>query len=209
MTTTFDYDSLGRVSQRYTSLGYSDYIYEDGTDWLLHESWHSYVPPYNVFDLVRYWYLNGRPIRMEYAWNPPSDLSSSGPYDTVYFQYNWHGDVAARVPMDGAGGATMGTFYEPWGNSIEASPVPWHYYRWNGGWGYLQFVDLGMYYVHGRWYRPDLGRFISPDEKGEYLYGSGNDAINWVWVARRRFLGEQSINPPISFDTPPDRRFPH
>ncbi len=52
----------------------------------------------------------------------------------------------------------------------------------DGGWGYLQFVDLGMYYVHGRWYRPDLGRFISPDEKGEYLYGSGDDAVNYAWA---------------------------
>jgi len=39
-----------------------------------------------------------------------------------------------------------------------------------------------MYYVHGRWYSPDVGRFISPDEKGEYLYGSGEDAVNYTWL---------------------------
>ncbi len=53
----------------------------------------------------------------------------------------------------------------------------------------MAFHAAGMYYVHGRWFNPWTGRFISPDEKGEYLYGSGNDPINWVWVARRRFLG--------------------
>ena len=40
-----------------------------------------------------------------------------------------------------------------------------------------------MYYVHGRWYNPDLGRFISPDAKGDYRYGSGDDAINWAWFS--------------------------
>jgi hypothetical protein len=32
VTTTFDYDSSGRISRRYNSLGYSDYFYVDGTD---------------------------------------------------------------------------------------------------------------------------------------------------------------------------------
>ena len=54
--------------------------------------------------------------------------------------------------------------------------------RWNAAWGYLWFSDLGLYYVHGRWNSPDLGRFLSPDEKGEYLYGLGDDAVNYVWV---------------------------
>lgn len=36
--------------------------------------------------------------------------------------------------------------------------------------------------MHGRWYDPNVGRFISSDAKGEYLYGSGEDAVNYVWV---------------------------
>lgn len=35
-----------------------------------------------------------------------------------------------------------------------------------------------MYYVHGRWYRPDLGQFISPDEKGAYSYNPNQDPVN-------------------------------
>jgi RHS repeat-associated protein len=89
---------------------------------------------------------------------------------------------------DGSGGGSWGA-YDPWGNATNPPPASfpaWNYYRWNGAWGYLTFDDLGLYYVHGRWYNPDTGRFISPDEKGEYLYGSGNDAINEMWV---QFIG--------------------
>jgi hypothetical protein len=46
----------------------------------------------------------------------------------------------------------------------------WDYYRWNGAWGYLRFDALGLYYVHGRWYNPDTGLFLSPDANGAYIY---------------------------------------
>jgi hypothetical protein len=39
--------------------------------------------------------------------------------------------------------------------------------------------------VHGRWYNPDTGLFLSPDENGEYRYGSGQDAVNWAWRIRQ------------------------
>ena len=35
--------------------------------------------------------------------------------------------------------------------------------------------------MHGRWYNPDTGLFLSPDENGEYRYGSGQDAVNYAW----------------------------
>jgi hypothetical protein len=59
----------------------------------------------------------------------------------------------------------------------------WNYYRWNGAWGYLRFDALNLYYVHGRWYNPETALWLSPDENGEYLYGSGQDAVNWAWFA--------------------------
>lgn len=43
-------------------------------------------------------------------------------------------------------------------------------------------LDMGLFFVHGRWYNQDTGLFLSPDEKGEYFYGSGNDAINEAWM---------------------------
>jgi hypothetical protein len=32
-----------RIMHRTTALGYSDYVYEAGTDWLVRETWHSAV----------------------------------------------------------------------------------------------------------------------------------------------------------------------
>ncbi len=177
VTTTFDYDSAGRISRRYTFYGYSDYSYVDGTDWLLRETWHSYVSG-NSFNLHEYWYTNGRPSRVKYVGNAPPDLSFVWSYNTQYIQYNWHGDFAVGINLDGVGGGPTG--YGPWGLIGDGQ-----YYQWSGGWGYMTFSSLQMYYVHGRWYNPDIGRFISPDEKGEYLYGSGNDPINWAWIAEQ------------------------
>ena len=58
----------------------------------------------------------------------------------------------------------------------------WNYYRWNGAWGYLRLDALNLYYVHGRWYNPETALWLSPDENGEYLYGSGQDAVNKGWA---------------------------
>jgi len=128
-----------------------------------------------VFDLVRYRYTNGRPSYIEFAYGLASDLSAYAGYDLRYLQYNWHGDAVIYVDRDGAGGEV--TRYDPWGNWPPATPTRWNYYRWNGAWGYLRFDDLGLYYIHGRWYNPDTGMFISPDANGSYIYYD-NDPIN-------------------------------
>ena len=49
--------------------------------------------------------------------------------------------------------------------------------RARGAWGYLRFDALNLYYVHGRWYNPDTGLFLSPDANGSYIYYD-NDPIN-------------------------------
>ncbi len=83
-------------------------MFEDGTHWLVRETWHA-ATSLNVFDpstefslseaeglrtsLVRYWYTNGRPSRMELA-STSSDLQYLNSYVTWYLQYDWHGDVA-------------------------------------------------------------------------------------------------------------------
>jgi hypothetical protein len=51
--------------------------------------------------------------------------------------------------------------------------------------GFMMMDYPGMYYVHGRWYNQDTGLFMSPDAKGEYFYGSGQDPINWDWIAEQ------------------------
>lgn len=79
-----------------TALGYSDYVYEDGTDWLLRETWHAAISG-NTFDLVRYWYANGRPSRVEVA-STSGDLQYVYGYNAYYIQYTWHG--RKRSPMN-------------------------------------------------------------------------------------------------------------
>ena len=174
VTTTLDYDSSGRITRRTNALGYSEYVYEDGTDWLVRETWHSAISG-NTFDLSRYWYVNGRPSRVEYFATGPSDLSTVWSYRIHYFQYNWHGDVTTFVGPNGDGG--NGYWYDPWGGPLQTTPTTWNYYRWNGGWGYLTFDALQLYYVHGRWYDLDTGLWLSPDENGGYIYNQ-QDAVN-------------------------------
>jgi len=131
-----------------------------------------------VFDWVRYWYANGRPSRVEVA-STSSDLQYVYGYNTYYLQYNWHGDAVTYIALDGSGGGSWGA-YDPWGNPTSWPPpalAAWNYYRWNGAWGYLRLDALNLYYVHGRWYNPDTGLFLSPDANGSYIYYD-NDPIN-------------------------------
>ena len=42
----------------------------------------------------------------------------------------------------------------------------------------------GIYYAHGRWYVADTGLWLSPNEKGDYLYGGdGQDPMNKGWYS--------------------------
>lgn len=77
------------------------------------------------------------------------------------------------------------------------------YYDWNAASGYMRFpawmgfdthdvLDEGMYYVLGRWYNPDSGLWLSPNEKGDYMYGGDGpcveDPLNCGWATAQRQL---------------------
>jgi len=79
---------------------------------------------------------------------------------------------------------TVTSFHFPRSKNERLCPLA-VYYRWNGAWGYLYFSPLKLYYVHGRWYNPETALWLSPDENGEYLYGSGQDAVNYAWLFAR------------------------
>lgn len=81
-------------------------------------------------------------------------------YSFYYLQYNYHGNLVTTVKANNGNGGQRG-WYNPWGAN-EGSVR--EYYRWNGQWGYLWFNDLKLYYAHGRWWRPDIGIFLSPSE---------------------------------------------
>ncbi len=117
----------------------------------------------------------------------------------IYLQMNWHGDFYRGYATDGGIVNTQqGDEWGNWPNGPLACNAP-HAYHWNAQWGALFFADLGapnggnpplgLYYVHGRWYNPEVGLWLSPDGKGEYFYGSGQDAVNYARYRPSAFDG--------------------
>jgi YD repeat-containing protein len=170
-TATLEYDRNDRITRFCASnTGCFAFAYVGETDWL------STVTDQYGTVTQRYLYANGRPLRVDINGAPN------------YYRYNWHGDVAGVVWSNGDG-ASQWAHYGAWGDLYNAGAG---YYHWNGGWGYMKFpsqfnfnlhegLDIGLYYVHGRWYNPDTGLFLSPDENGEYVYHD-NDAVNYAQV---------------------------
>ena len=89
---------FGRCLYRNSECSWNRF-YEDGTDWLVRETWHSAING-NTFDLVRYGYTNGKPSRIEVVVSAPSDLTVAWGYGSFYPAYNWQ-DV--EEPQTGAG----------------------------------------------------------------------------------------------------------
>lgn len=127
-----------------------------------------------------YEYANGRPLRV--------NIPQWWGMERLYFRYNARGDTAGFVDKDGGGGGWW-QLYGAWGD-VNYAPTDRGYYTWNAAWGYMRFparfnfdlngsLDVGVYYVHGRWYNQDTGLWLSPNEKGDYLYGGdGQDPVN-------------------------------
>ena len=176
---TLEYDRLNRIrsfcENGATGSGCQSFHYIGDSDWL------SYVSQYNTV-LQRYLYVNGRPLRVDIRY-----ISTLYPN---YYRYNARGDAAATVQQNGDGGASW-TNYGAWGDIGSGGAG---YYAWNAAWGYMQFpanlnfnlhggYDMGLYFAHGRWYNQDTGLWLSPNEKGDYLYGGdGQDPVNVGFV---------------------------
>ncbi len=185
-TTTLQYDSLNRIVARYTATYSTTYTYVGDSDWLLKETKYPFDGS-PVFDLAQYRYLSPKLMRV---------VVGSCANAIFYVQYNWRGNYY-RFYAPGGGTNTFPYYGDEWGNRWDVNPCASTppatlAYRWNGQWGYMFFADLGpaanstsalgLYYVHGRWYNPEVGLFLSPDKKGEYFYGSGDDAVNYAWA---------------------------
>ncbi len=122
--------------------------------------------------MIKYYcYANGRPLR--------ADINGA----TYNYRYNWHGDVSALVDVNGNGDGwnNVSPFGDNGNGAYPANPNLEQYYGWGGAWGYLYFYgvlggtntvrSVDLYYIHGRWWHPDMGIFLSPNEKGDYLFG--------------------------------------
>ncbi len=154
------------------------------TDWLLKETKYPFGGA--AFDLAQYRYLSPKLMRIV--------LRDGGACNTVlYLQMNWHGDFYRDYTANGDSFTVQqGDEWGNWPRARLACNTP-HAYHWNAQWGY-QFFDelgapnggnppLGLYYAHGRWYNPEVGLWLSPDEKGEYFYGGdAQDPVNFGYV---------------------------
>ncbi|MDF0668879.1 MAG: hypothetical protein P0119_22740 [Nitrospira sp.] len=177
-TASLSYDPLGRIKQFCQWVAGGDYCHKyfyvgDG-------EWLSWVEDGGNITREIYLHANGRPLRV--------GLRYINQFPPWYHRYNGRGD-ATFVPQNGDGGAGWRS-YGAWGDVNYASDNK-GYYNWNAAWGYMRFpdrfnfnlhdvLDVGLYYAHGRWYNQDTGLWLSPNEKGDYLYGEEdkNEPIN-------------------------------
>jgi hypothetical protein len=176
---SFEYDRLNRI-RKYCWNGNDCHVfsYIGASDWL------SVVRNQYGTILQRYLYVNGKPLRMD----DPSHYQNP----SYYVRYNARGDAAAVVQKNGDGG-TSWTNFGAWGD-MNYNAIG--YYGWNAAWGYMQFPvnlnfnmhdaqDMGLYFAHGRWYNQETGLWLSPNAKGDYLYGGdGQDPVNKGWLER-------------------------
>ena len=110
--------------------------------------------------------VNGAPRMLRYR---TSEYTDSRKYDDFYLQKNLHGDIVAIYNAEGE--QICSYIYDAWGNctvslesgistlesSIANTLNPFRYR------GYYLDVETGLYYLQSRYYNPNWGRFISPD----------------------------------------------
>ncbi len=101
------------------------------------------------------------------------------------------------VNGNGDGWNNVSPFGDNGNGAYPANPNLEQSYGYGGAWGYLYFNgvlggtntvrSVDLYYIHGRWWHPDMGLFLSPNEDGDYLFGGdgppGRAPADWVWMA--------------------------
>ena len=147
---------------------YHDYIL-DGTK-ILAEKVTTYLPtPQVVLSDTTYIYLydeNDSPIGIKY----------NGNY--YYFTKNFQGDITGIVNASGT--SVVEYAYDAWGNLLSTTGTlattlgAINIFRYRG---YVYDVDTELYYLQSRYYDPDCGRFLNPDD-ASYLGASGS-VLGW------------------------------
>lgn len=84
--------------------------------------------------------------------------------DTLYYQYNNHGDVVGV--LDESGTLKNEYDYDAFGNAITEKETVKNPYRYAG---YYQDTESGLYYLRSRYYNPKTARFLTEDTaSGKY-----------------------------------------
>ncbi len=115
----------------------------------------------DTYTIVFIYDAAGSPIGMRYR----SASFASEVWETYWYEKNLQGDIIAIYSNDGI--KLISYIYDAWGNfEMEYEDAAFDYnaernpltYR-----GYYYDSDLGLYYLRSRYYDPNTGRFISPD----------------------------------------------
>lgn len=155
---SFSYDALGRRISRSEAGTTTNYLY-DGQN-VVQETQGSTVNPI----------LTGLGIDQRYARNDTGGRT--------YFLTDMLGST--RLLTDAGGSAVQRYEYDPYGATSQTSTAYTNPYQYTG-----REKDInGLYYYRARYYRPDLGGFISEDPiqlaggVNQYMYVNGNPIIN-------------------------------
>ncbi|MCI8611578.1 MAG: RHS repeat-associated core domain-containing protein [Clostridiales bacterium] len=104
--------------------------------------------------------------------------------ETYYFVKNLQGDVISITTDTGM--EIVQYSYDAWGVCKTKAAPAWEGVAKANVFRYRSYVydeDLGLYYLHNRYYDPEVGRFISEDPAMDgtnwYAY-CGSDAVNYV-----------------------------
>jgi len=140
---TYTYDADGRRTSKTVGTTVIKYYYDGNSTRVLYET------DGNGALQVRYIFGDGdTPIAMVRGTT------------TYFFHYNGHGDVVALT--DSTGAAVAEYDYDAWGNTVttgrEGAVVNPYRYA-----GYRYDSETGLYYLNARYYKADVGRFISRD----------------------------------------------
>jgi RHS repeat-associated protein len=208
---TYYYDSDGNVTQKYKDMIYNKQYYwsaENQLDSAIRDSWYRTDYDYNAFGKpVRVWSgdPNGRQVARYLLWDGEAllaELTPSGQreVDYLYFpgaidhpfahtegatsptevRYHEVDELGNVVGTSAGSSVSQSNSYDTWGTVSYSGNADQHL-TWKGLWWNGDLT--GLYYMRGRWYEPEGGRFVNEDPAGfaggYNLYAfSGNDPVN-------------------------------
>jgi RHS repeat-associated protein len=158
-TISYDYDGLGRRMSKTVSGVSTKYLLDGDEE----------IAEYSGATVLRH-YIIGPGVDDRIAHAEGSAIANP---TKTYYHVNHQGSVMAMT--DGSGNVTQRIGYDEYGNG---SPTTGEQFGYTG----RRFdPETGLYYYRGRYYSPQLGRFLQTDPVGSggvnsYTYGDGDPA---------------------------------
>lgn len=164
ITTGYEYNALGRPVKRYVNGSLSSVYLWDGERLL------------SGFDASNA--SNRRVVEYQYSGTDVPYAYTSGWYGPTLMGYTEQDALGNVIGAHEGRSVTQTVSYDVWGVPSVAGAAPsrlmWKGLLWEGG-------VVGLYYMRGRWYSPELGRFIQEDPVhsgvNDYVF-AGDDPVN-------------------------------